>query len=159
MDNLDREAACGYRRQVRRRCSVLGWSLVAFIGLTLVAGYFFQIGGFSAAGSTLAAYVMVLPIVFCVMGQVPEVIPEKKRMRIGKFLMFFVLIQGGGSIFNFLANLINIFVAVSSGRNMLDMNPVNEMLSGMDWMTVAYVAVLGPIAEEYIFRWKLLKRG
>ena len=38
------------------------------------------------------------------------------------------------------------------------MNPVNEMLDSLSPVMILYVGFLGPIIEEYIFRWKLLNR-
>lgn len=170
-----------YRSRVRHTCSILGWALTALTVLTLAAGLLIElvsyllshykvmgIGAeiykilqsdwFAVAGTSLIGYALVLPVVFAIMDHVPEVIPEKKRMRIGKFIMFFVLVQGFGYILNIAGNRINVIVASMMGRNAADMNPVNGLMDGMSWLTLLYVSVIGPLIEEYIFRWKLLNR-
>jgi len=75
-----------------------------------------------------------------------------------QFCMFFILAQGFGTIFNLLGNAINDAVAASSGGDASAMNPVNEMLDSLSPVMILYVGFLGPIIEEYIFRWKLLNR-
>ena len=168
-----------FRKQLRCTCTVLGWSLTLFVVMTfclslliqLGAGVLLSFGGagrvlydivtsdwFALGGMTLLTYVIVLPLVFFIMGRVPEQRTEPKKMRFRKFLMFFILIQGGGTLFNFLGNMINLAVAILSGRSMLDMNPVNTLLGSLDFMTILYVSFLGPVIEEYVFRWKLLNR-
>lgn len=170
-----------YRGQVRHTCSILGWALAALTLLTLVVGLlielvsyllsYYKVMGlgaelykilqsdwFSVAGVSLVGYALVLPVVFAIMSSVPEVIPEKKRMRLGKFIMFFILAQGFGYILNFAGGIINLIVASMTGRNAAAMNPVNGLMNGMSWLTILYVSVIGPIIEEYVFRWKLLNR-
>lgn len=179
--NYSWETVQEYRGRVRHTCSVLGWALAALTLLTLVVGLFIELAAyllshykvmglgaeiykilqsdwFSVAGTSLIGYALVLPVVFSIMDHVPEVIPEKKRMRIGKFIMFFILAQGFGYILNFAGGIINMIVASMTGRNAAAMNPVNGLLDGMSWLTLLYVSVIGPIIEEYVFRWKLLNR-
>lgn len=170
-----------YRHEVRQICSRLGWSLVALVILTQVVGIMFELIGyllsnykvmgagaeiykilnsdwFITAGSQLLAYALVLPVTFAIMDHVPEVIPEKKRMRPGKFFMFFVMMMGAGYILNIVGNIFNMMVASAMDRNAYDMNPVNGLFNQINPFVVIYVAVLGPVIEEYIFRWKLLNR-
>lgn len=170
-----------YRQEVKHICSVLGWSLVALVLLTQVVGILLELIGyllseykvmgagaeiykimnsewFLTAGSHLIAYALVLPVTFAIMEHVPEVIPEKKRMRPGKFFMFFVMMMGAGYILNIVGNIFNMIVASAMDRNAYDMNPVNDLFDRISPVVVLYVSVLGPIIEEYIFRWKLLNR-
>ena len=179
--NYSWETVQEYRGRVRHTCSVLGWALAALTFLTLAAGLLIslvsyllshykvmgigaelykilQSDWFSVAGTSLLGYALVLPVVFAIMDYVPEVIPEKKKMRVGKFIMFFVLVQGFGYILNIAGGIINVIVAAMTGRSAASMNPVNDLFDGMNWLTILYVSVLGPIIEEYIFRWKLLNR-
>lgn len=150
------------RRQVRRIGSVLGWSLTLFMVMTMAVGVALQLAGpFSTAGIggiTLLSYGITLPFVFWIMRRIPEERAEKKKMRFWKFWMFFILAQGGGTILNFVGNAINIMISRYSGQNPLDMNPVLGLSESMDMATLLYVAVLGPLVEEYIFRWKVLNR-
>lgn len=97
-------------------------------------------------------------MIFAVMEHVPEVVPEKKRMRPGKFFMFFILIMGAGYILNIVGNILNIIVAAVTNRSTYNMNPVNNLFESLNPVVILYVSVLGPVIEEYIFRWKLLNR-
>lgn len=180
-DNSREITAWEYRKMVRSTFSVLGGGLAVMMILMFAvellqevvmlqlsqdsAGEFGRVlygllrsEWFSVAGSSLLSYCIVLPVVFAVFNRVPDVVPEKKRMRICKFLMFFVLAQGLGYVLNFAGNIINIIVALLTERNAANMNPVNNLFRELHWLTILYVSVLGPIIEEYIFRWKLLNR-
>lgn len=152
-----------YRGKARWTGSILGWSLALMAALTLAAGILLQVllplpDWFYGAGVTLFGYALVLPLVFLVMKLVPEVRVEKKRMRFRKFLLFLVLAQGLGFLMNLLGNGLNFFFAFLTGRDMAGMNPVNAMLGQMDVLNLLYICILGPVIEEYIFRWKLLNR-
>ena len=179
--NFNRGVLREYRQKVRHTCSVLGWALAVMVILNQLTGLLIGLIGallahykvmglgaelykmiwskeFAVAGSSILAYTLALPVVFAIMAHVPEVIPEKKRMRPGKFFLFFVLTMGSGYILNIAGNLINLSVAALTGRSMAGMNPVNNLLDGMGILTILYVSVIGPLIEEYLFRWKLLNR-
>ena len=152
-----------YRGRARRTCSCLGWSLALMTVVTTVLAILLQLflplpDWFFGGGVTLLCYALVLPLMFRVLDRVPEVRIGKKKMRIRKFLLFFVLAQGLGVLFNLVGNLVNFGFSMVTGRDMYGMNPVNVMMEQMDVITVLYVCVLGPAIEEYIFRWKLLNR-
>lgn len=152
-----------YREQARRTGSNLGWSLALMTVLTTAVGILLQLlvpfpDWFYGAGITLLCYALVLPLMFAVLKRTPEVRIGKKKMRFRKFLLFFVLAQGLGTVFNLAGNIFNFAFSVMTGRDMYGMNPVNVMLEQMDLLTILYVCILGPVIEEYIFRWKLLNR-
>ena len=156
-------AAAEYRNQVRRTGSILGWSLALLSGLTLVLGILMQLyrpfpDWFYGGGAELVCYALILPLMNTILAKAPELRTERKKMRIRKFLLFFVLAQGFGTLFNLAGNLVNFFFASLTGRESFGMNPVNGMLEQMDVLTVFYVCFFGPVIEEYIFRWKLLNR-
>ena len=155
-----------YRQEVKHICSVLGWSLAALVLLTQIAGILFGLigyllsyykvmgvgaelykilnsGWFSTAGAHLLAYALVLPVIFAVMEHVPEVVPEKKRMRPGKFFMFFILIMGAGYILNIVGNILNIIVAAVTNRSTYNMNPVNNLFESLNPVVILYVSVWG----------------
>lgn len=161
-DTAIRDPGEEVRRQARRIGSVLGWSLTLFMVMTMALGVVIQLAGpFSTAGVggiTLLSYGLTLPLVFWLMNRVPAETAEKKKMRFRKFWMFFILAQGGGTILNFAGNFINMMISRYSGQNPMDMNPVLGLSESMDLVTLLYVAVLGPLVEEYIFRWKILNR-
>lgn len=167
------------RREVRRVCNVLGWALAFFSVMTVLVSVLLEVAGnvwadssaigaflnrmvnaawYEDGGSTLVIYALVLPFVFLLLWLVPAEHVEKKKISFLQFCAFFVLAQGFGTIFNLLGNVINDAVAATSGGDASAMNPVNEMLDSLSPMMILYVGFLGPIIEEYIFRWKLLNR-
>ena len=167
------------RREVRRVCNVLGWALAFFSVMTVIASVFLQVIGnvwadssaigallnwmvnaawYEEGGSTLVTYALVLPFVFLILRLVPAERAEKTNISFLQFGMFFILAQGFGTLFNLLGNAINDVVAATSGGDASAMNPVNEMLDSLSPMMILYVGFLGPLIEEYIFRWKLLNR-
>ena len=167
------------RREVRRVCNVLGWALAFFSVMTVLVSILLEVAGnvwvdggvistflnrmvnaawYEDGGSTLVIYALVLPFVFLILRLVPEERAEKMKISFLQFCMFFILAQGFGTIFNLLGNAINDAVAASSGGDASAMNPVNEMLDSLSPVMILYVGFLGPIIEEYIFRWKLLNR-
>lgn len=175
------EARLGYRQYVRHICSRLGWAMTLLLvgiftfelALFLLSGFLenhrvMGIGGeiykllnsewFSSSGRLLITYAVILPFVHLIWRTVPAERPEPKKMRFRKFVMFYVLIQGSALLLNLLGLWINSFVAFRTGRNPADMNPVTDLMMQTDWFTLFYVAVAGPILEEYIFRWALLNR-
>ena len=175
MDQETRE----FCRQARRTGNILGWALTLltvmtlalsfFLGLLAVAGPGLGRAGealsavirsdwFSSGGASLAGYAVAALPVLAVLSRVPLPRQEQKRMRVRKFLLFFIVIEGGGTAFNLLGNAINLFVAGLTGRLSWGMNPVHEILSSYNWMMVLYVALLGPVIEEFIFRGQILRR-
>lgn len=150
-----------YRRYVRRMCSMLGWALTAGLVISMGIGLIFSYFGLDyvpAPVVTLIGYGAAAPAFLMLLFRVPASVPEKKKMRLRKFIMFYVLAQGLGYVFSILGNLINMAVASATGRDVFHMNPVNSMLLELDWMMILYIAVLGPVIEEYIFRGFLLNR-
>lgn len=171
-----------YKQKVSRTGSILGFSLAALFFLNqgigvlivLLSAYLSSHQGvtglgdeilkiltapwFSVAGSGLLAYALVLPIVKQIMKLVPEERAVKKKMRIKKFFMFFVLAMGSGYILNLIGSAINLIIAIATGRNFNNMTPLNAIFEEMNLATAIYVGVLGPLIEEYIFRGLLLNR-
>lgn len=170
-----------FRSYARQLCSFLGFSLcllfvflqmaafaLGWLGEFLTSHAVMGVGAelyrmlhsdwFMVAGSNLLAYGVAVPILERVMRYVPETRAEPKKMRLSKFLMFFVLCMGGGYIFNFAGNIINLILAGLTGRNIFDMQPINSVVADLNWTTALYIGVIAPIIEEYIFRGLILNR-
>lgn len=167
------------RREVRHVCNVLGWALAFFSVMTVFVSVILEVAGnlwadsnalgkflnwmvnaawYEDGGSTLVIYALVLPFMFLILRFVPAQRAEKTKISLLQFCICFIMAQGFGTIFNLLGNVLNDTVAATSGGDASAMNPVNEMLDSLSPMMVLYVGFLGPIIEEYIFRWKLLNR-
>lgn len=170
-----------FRTYVRRLCSLMGFSLCfLFVMLQLLSlllyalsyylashgvmgagGELFKIlnsDWFDVAGSSLLSYAIAIPLMVRLLSAAPEVRVEPKKMRFGKFVMFFFLIMGGGYLFNMLGSFINLILAAVSKRDVYDMMPVSSLMDQMDLFTAVYVGIIGPVIEEYIFRKQLLNR-
>lgn len=170
-----------YRQEVKRRCSILGFSMAGLMVLSQVVGILFGLlsyflsshavmglGGelfkllhsdwFSVAGLNLVSYALVLPPVYWMMKRVPEVRVEKKKVRLRKFFMFLVLAFGLGYLSNMAGSALNFLLSRLLGRRVSDMIPVNSLLQDMNWATALYISVIGPVIEEFVFRWLLLNR-
>lgn len=167
------------RRSVRHVCNVLGWALTFFTIMTMAVGIFLGVAGdywadenaigaffskivnaswYEDGGNTLVVYALVLPFMFLILRIVPAKRAEKEKITFGQFLKFFIIAQGFGTIFNLLGNAVNNAVAAGNGGNTWEMNPVNEMLESISPVLIFYAGFLGPVIEEYIFRFKLLNR-
>ena len=88
------------------------------------------------------------------MEHVPEVVLRKKGCVRENFHVF-ILIMGAGYILNIVGNILNIIVAAVTNRSTYNMNPVNNLFESLNPVVILYVSVLGPVIEEYIFRWML----
>lgn len=170
-----------YRKLVRHNCSIIGFSLAAMILLSQLVGLVvwgvssylaahavMGVGGelfkmihsdwFNVAGINLLSYALVIPVMMSMLEQVPEERIERKKMRLGKFLMFLVLIFGLGYLSNMAGSAINSVLARMVGRKVSDMAPIGEMLKHLNWSTAIYISLIGPVIEEFVFRWLILNR-
>lgn len=170
-----------YRKLVRRDCSIIGFSLAVMIVLSQLVGLavwavssylaahtVMGVGGelfkmihsdwFNVAGINLLSYALVIPVMMAMLKQVPEERIERKKMRLGKFLMFLVLIFGLGYLSNMAGQAVNSILARMVGRQVSDMAPIGEMLKHLNWHTAIYISLIGPVIEEFIFRWLILNR-
>lgn len=164
----------------RRRCSRLGFSLaliaaVSFLSAALWGAALVPLSGSrSAAGkwladwliyrgaavaaASLSAYLVSLPLASLLLRPFPPAEPVKLKMRAGKFLMFFVLAMGLGYVGSFAGNALNLAASSLTGKPAELMNPVNSLMSMLSWPNILYIAVLGPVIEEWVFRKMLLDR-
>lgn len=178
--NLMEAEKKAYKKLVKKTGTILGVSLVVFsllqsllvnlisLAAALMSMYPTRIGGllvslaysdwFSIAGINILAYAAILPVMLQTLKLVPEQKIVKKKMRIRKIIMFFVLAMGLGYILNLIGSGINFIIAVMTNRNYANMSPVNSLMEEMHWATILYVSVIGPVLEEYVFRWVLLNR-
>lgn len=170
-----------YRSYVRHLCSVIGFALCVMFLLIQAVGLgsmlfldYLEAGGLGQLGETLyrildsgwfydvgvslLGYGVSIPVLLLVLHRVPEVKAEPKKMRLRKFIMFFVIAMGIGYIFNFAGNIINMLLGFLTERRAEDMNPITDMFESLTFASVLYVSVLGPIIEELIFRKIILNR-
>lgn len=164
----------------RRLCSRLGFSLaliaaVSFLSAALWGAALVPLSesrsaagrwladwliyrGAAVAAASLSAYLVSLPLASLLLRPFPPAEPVRLKMRAGQFLMFFVLAMGLGYIGSFAGNAFNLAASSLTGKPVELMNPVNSLMSMLSWPNILYIAVLGPIIEEWVFRKMLLDR-
>ena len=79
-------------------------------------------------------------------------------MNLRQFFMPFVMTMGVAYACNYVGVFINHWFSRYAGGNPMDMNPVYSVMEQMDPMFAVYVGVLGPIAEEIVYRGVVLGR-
>lgn len=82
----------------------------------------------------------------------------RRRMNLRQFFMTFVMTMGVAYACNYVGVFINHWFSRFAGGNPMDMNPVYSVMEQMDPMFAVYVGVLGPIAEEIVYRGVVLGR-
>lgn len=111
----------------------------------------------------LVQYVFVLgaayPLVWLILRPVPKYEGPGYPLSLEDFAVCLAAAMGIGYVFSILGNLINLMVSVYSGKSMMDMNPVADMVSDLSPSMVIYACLLGPLMEELMFRGMLLKRA
>lgn len=129
------------------------------------AGVWRQLSGLfhSPWTDVLVRYLIVLGVGYLLVGIIASVLPKDERkpekLSGAEFFLYLLASMGLGYLFNMLGTGINWVIAGFTGKSFLDMNPVTDMIYDMSPSMILYSCILGPIAEELIFRGVLLKRA
>jgi membrane protease YdiL (CAAX protease family) len=156
--------------QSKRIIRKVGWTLfimaVASIAsqylIFFIAEIFFpeitSQGWFLLAVTALSVMGITLPLVCGMLKNVPGQVSEPKaRLNLAQFLGLFFVCASLMYLANFISVFITYIISIVRNRNITD--HVSDIITGSDkWITIAYVAILGPIVEEVIFRKILLDR-
>lgn len=150
------------RTLIRKSCSRLGAALAVFIFANVIPEFIYNytsLGGtLGKGGCMLLFYAIIFPILILIFRTVPSAPPEKQSMGIVNWAVWLIIAQGMGTMANFVSQYINTRISGVTGVSSMDMNPVTSMLTGMDMLTMLYIAILGPLCEEIIFRAFLINR-
>ena len=111
----------------------------------------------------LVQYVFVLgaayPLIALMLRRIPKDMRRGRLLSLEDFTVCLAAAMGLGYAFNIIGNCINLFFSLLSGRSVLDMNPVMDMVSELSPSMIIYACFLGPFMEELMFRGMLLKRA
>jgi membrane protease YdiL (CAAX protease family) len=98
-------------------------------------------------------------LAFLILCFVPKVEDRFMKLPGDDMMICLVIAMGAGYVFNFLGSAVNTAFAAINGRDVLDMNPVIDMMSDLTPGMLIYSCILGPFTEELMFRGILLKRA
>ena len=101
--------------------------------------------------SPVALYVFALPILLIVVSGVDATRPQKRKMGVGKWLLFLVIGFGFMYIGAMIGNYIMGYLSVAFGY---DYSNTLETIIDEDniWITAIFTVIVAPIGEELIFR-------
>ncbi|MDF2484845.1 MAG: putative rane protein [Herbinix sp.] len=115
--------------------------------------YLWAITGFSMIG-------IALPVFYFLTKRLPE--PKKEeviKLKPLQFIMIFFICTAVMYITNFFSVFLMFLITLLKGGNLLDLNPLAEILIDSNLiLRVLYAAVIAPIIEEIIFRKLLLNK-
>lgn len=179
-ENTEQEDNRAFLKKTGKICSHLGFGVILVAAVSFLFSFFWsfllvqikesqgEVGrwladllirrGAAVALASLSAYLVSLPLLVLFLKHLPQKQPLKMKMRCRKFLMFFVLSMGLGYIGSFGGAFINQAVSAVTGKPIELMNPSGFLLSRLSWPNLLYIAVLGPVIEEWIFRKEILNR-
>ncbi len=106
----------------------------------------------------LPMYVVAVPIMILIMRQIPVERPiEKKKIRMGTFLGYFLVAYAGMYVANILGIALTSVIAVVKGSTVN--NAMTQIATTNDiWMNFLVMVICAPIAEEILFRKLLVDR-
>ena len=105
----------------------------------------------------LPMYAIGLPLLYLTVRNMPTKKLEKKKMKIGEFLIIFAIAQTLMAVGNTVGTTLNGFFAAIKGEEIT--NTTSELIENSPiWLTLAVAVVLGPIIEEFIFRKLMIDR-
>ena len=164
---LDNETGCLTGEGARKYFSIVGlatflFTVVYFLGSILAGIAIGYLSHFLYESETLyrlvynflslvPLYGMAFPVFYLILRRLPKDSVSREKMGgagffKGIFVCLFVMMAG-----NYISQLLLGFFQMLSGR--IVTNPVDEITSGQGfWINVLFVAVLGPILEELVFR-------
>ncbi len=112
---------------------------------------------------TLVQYVFMLGIpyllAFFLISRMPAPPAVKRRMPPELFAGGLVIALGMGYLLNFAASIVQTAISLATGKSLLEMNPLQDMMSTLTPSVVIYACLLGPFMEEVLFRGFLFSRA
>ena len=115
---------------------------------------------FLSAAGTLPIYVFAVPVLLLILRTIPNgsATPPKENRPLWYLLMFIPLGIAGLYLGNMVGLLVTTLIGLLRGANVV--NPLESMVmeSGLTLITVLILTVVGPLMEEFIFRYALYKK-
>lgn len=161
--------------------TMLGLAMCLYSGLQVLGAYVYALvtnwiygpeaGGLRWLSGLFSSSWTGMPIQYVFVLGIPSLLvylfvcwmPVKKELEAKlppeNFLAALAMAMGFGYIFNFAGAFINFGVSLATGKSVLEMNPVTEMLDMMEPGMMLYVCLIGPVMEEVMFRGVFLRRA
>lgn len=119
---------------------------------------FYESDWFSLTVTAIGMLGVGLPLAFGLLNKLPDSKRgEKKRLSPGKFLGYFFVCYAALYFSNLVTIIINSVISSIKGSEVI--NPIEDVLGGSNMVSIIlYASILGPIAEELIFRKLLLDK-
>lgn len=119
---------------------------------------FYESDWFSLTVTAIGMLGVGLPLAFGLLNKLPDSKRgEKKRLSPGKFLGYFFVCYAALYFSNLVTIIINSVISAIKGSEVI--NPIEDVLGGSNMVSIIlYASILGPIAEELIFRKLLLDK-
>ena len=156
----------------KRNFTVIGAGFALFILISTVVSLIIQLVGMSINESLIsniwfvnlitpvALYLFALPILLILLSKVPETSFEGKRMRIGEWIVYFLIGFGLMYIGSFISEYVMSYLSQLTGKDYS--NALNDLIDfnnlGNLWITALFTVIIAPIGEEFVFRKLIIDR-
>lgn len=172
-DSIDYSGYMHEKQERRMNLKVLsrcGWYLslvfiaVSFFQMILIViskNYFvgfYRSDWFELTLTALGMLVVGVPLAYILMRKLPDSITgEAVKLSPKKFIRYFAVCYAVMYYSNLITTIINLIIARLKGSEVV--NPIEEIITGSNfWIIIIYASILGPVAEELIFRKFLLDK-
>ncbi|CRZ33273.1 membrane protease YdiL (CAAX protease family) [Herbinix hemicellulosilytica] len=158
------------RKRNKKILSLCGWflsiifvviSIIQVILFVLSKKYFisfYESDWFELTLTAVSILGVGLPLAFILMKKIPDSEKgEVKKLSLGEFVKYFLICYAAMFYTNLITLFINNIISYFTGSEVV--NPLEEVILGSNtFIIILYATILGPIAEELIFRKLLLDK-
>lgn len=107
--------------------------------------------------SVLPMYLIGMPALIALVKRIPAQVPEKRKMKVGSFLVAAIMCFGLVYFSNIFGTILTTIISMIKGE--MVGNVVQQMTTGTSlWVIIFYMVICAPIMEEYIFRKLIVDR-
>lgn len=107
--------------------------------------------------SVLPMYLIGMPALIALLKRLPAQVPEKRKMKVGSFLVAAIMCFGLVYFSNIFGTILTTIISMIKGE--MVGNVVQQMTTGTSlWVIIFYMVICAPIMEEYIFRKLIVDR-
>ena len=153
---------------VKKDFSKIGFGFLIFSGVTLLVSIIIQLVVVSVSKeiyyshlflnllTPVSMYVFALPVMIAFWRGVKPCPPEKRKMRLGEWLLYLIVGLGLMYIGAMIGNNVMSVLSALTGNDY--QNGLNAIVDGNMWVTAFFVVLVAPIGEEFVFRKLLIDR-
>ena len=149
--------------------SRVGWTLFAILGIAtalqlaivlLIKSYAPEVLGaswFTWVLSFAPLYLVAIPLGYIIIKPLPKLTTPQQKLGFGKLVGFLAMSYAVMYIGNIIGTLMNAGISALKGEALI--NPLEALLTGSNlYFELAFVGILAPIIEEFVFRKMLIDR-